>query len=199
MHQPKHNKRKRGVILTPQGWNKLQQAKSEAELEENSGYRYTLEALSERTGLSVDTVLRVNNCSAAVDKQTLMRYFNAFNLVLEDSDYDYPEPRQVESKDIEPELPESQMPYSEYDVERPFREFIPFEAMWRVVALAPLFRSMPQSMFEGTISSQPEKKQAKSEAISPCSNSFNISNSTIKNVSGSGTINYYETPGGCRS
>lgn len=197
MHQPKHDKRKRGVILTPQGWNKLQQAKSEAELEENPGFRYTLEALSERTGLSVDTLLRVNNCSAAVDKQTLMRYFNAFNLVLEDSDYDYPEPRKVEPKDIEPELGESQMPYSEYDVERPFREFPPFEGIWQLAALAPLFRSMPQSMFEDTTRSQPQEKQGKAEAISPCSNSFNISNSTIKNVSGSGTINYYEAPGRC--
>ena len=121
MHQPKF-RRKRGVILTPQGWNKLQEAKSEAEFQENSGYRYTLEELSARTDLAVDTLLRVNTCSVAVDKQTLRRYFSAFNLRLESSDYYLPEAQtpEVESDDVEPELPGGQVPLnSAYYIERP--------------------------------------------------------------------------------
>jgi len=119
MHQPKF-KRNRGVILTSQGWNKLQAAKSEAE--ENSGSRYTLEGLSDRTNLSVDTLHRVNTCSVTVDKQTLMRYFSTFNLKLEPNDYSRPESqiKNVESDDVELELPEGQVPLdSVYYVERP--------------------------------------------------------------------------------
>ncbi len=131
MHQPKF-RRKRGVILTPQGWNKLQEAKSEAEFQENSGYRYTLEELSARTDLAVDTLLRVNTCSVAVDKQTLRRYFSAFNLRLESSDYYLPEAQapEVESDDVEPELPGGQVPLnSAYYVERPPIEFRACEAI----------------------------------------------------------------------
>ena len=45
MNQQKR-RRRRGVILTSQGWEKLQQAKSKAEFHEQCGNRYTLEALS---------------------------------------------------------------------------------------------------------------------------------------------------------
>lgn len=65
------HRRRRGVLLTPQALSKLQEAKSKAEFYENSGNRYTLEVLSERTGLSVDTLIRVLKCETGVDKQTL--------------------------------------------------------------------------------------------------------------------------------
>lgn len=80
-------KRRRGVLLTLQGLKKLQEAKSEAEFQENYGNRYTLEALSDRTGLSLDTLMKVLKCETGVDQQTLKSCFNAFNLVLEPSDY----------------------------------------------------------------------------------------------------------------
>ena len=83
-------KRRRGVILTPQGLKKLQAAKSEAESCEKSHNRYTLEALSDRTGLDPDTLMKVFACEAGVDKRTLSRCFRAFNLLLEQSDYDLP-------------------------------------------------------------------------------------------------------------
>ncbi|MEP0857314.1 NB-ARC domain-containing protein [Trichocoleus sp. DQ-U1] len=83
-------KRRRGVILTPQGLKKLQAAKSEAESCEKSNNRYTLEALSDRTGLDPDTLMKVFACDAGVDKRTLSRCFRAFNLLLEQSDYDLP-------------------------------------------------------------------------------------------------------------
>jgi hypothetical protein len=82
--------RRRGVILTPQGLEKLQTAKSKMENGENSGHRYTLEFLSDRTGLSVDTLTRVLRCDRPVDKQTLVSCFSTFRLVLEDSDFFFP-------------------------------------------------------------------------------------------------------------
>lgn len=89
MHQPQQ-KRKRGVVLTPQGLHKLQAAISEAESDENEDKRYTLEALSFRTSLDPDTLMKVLKSDTAVDKSTLNRFFRAFNLILETSDYTLP-------------------------------------------------------------------------------------------------------------
>lgn len=83
-------KRKRGVILTRTGLKKLQEAKSAAEFQENNGNRYTLEVMSERTGLAVDTLMKVFVCEMAVDKQTLKRCFEAFHLLLDLNDYFFP-------------------------------------------------------------------------------------------------------------
>lgn len=118
MNQPKR-RRRRGVILTPQGFQKLQQAKSEAEFHENAGHRYTLEALSERTGLAVDTLMKMLACESGVDKQTLKVCFRAFHLNLEAGDYYYPDPPSEEADalegddsdvEVEPDLPGGQVP-----------------------------------------------------------------------------------------
>lgn len=109
-------RRKRGVILTNEGLNKLQDAKVEAEYAENHGNRYTLEALSEKTGLAMDTLMKVFACESRVDKQTLKNCFHAFKLDLSDEDFYYP---QIASVDVQetpspllykPELPEGQVP-----------------------------------------------------------------------------------------
>ncbi len=128
MHQHK-DKRRRGIILTPQGFQKLQAAKSEAEFEENCGNRYTLEDMSERTGLVVNTLMKVYAREAGVDKKTLKSCFSAFNLTLEPTDYSwvYPQIDKVEEsdatqqvKDIESEFPGGQVPLdSPCYVERP--------------------------------------------------------------------------------
>lgn len=86
MSSPKP-RRKRGVILTQQGWEKLQHSKRESEMQENFGDRYTLEELSDRTGLDPDTVAKVTNCKIGVDKRTLELFFKAFNLELAASDF----------------------------------------------------------------------------------------------------------------
>lgn len=80
-------RRRRGVILTRQGFLKLQAAKSHTESCENDGICYTLEGLSDRTGLDPDTLTKVLGCEIGVDKRTLYRCFRAFNLVLEPRDY----------------------------------------------------------------------------------------------------------------
>ncbi len=90
MNSQKH-KRRRGIVLTPQGLKKLQTAKSEAESNENNDKRYTLENLNIRTGLDPDTLMKVFACEAGVDKRTLTICFRAFNLRLESTDYQRPE------------------------------------------------------------------------------------------------------------
>jgi hypothetical protein len=105
-------RRRRGVILTSQGFQKLQQAKTEAEFKDNAGNRYTLEALSERTGLAVDTLTKMLACEAGVDKQTLKSCFRAFSLSLDAADYYHPDAQEGEAEleELEPDLPGGQVP-----------------------------------------------------------------------------------------
>ncbi|MDF5713756.1 MAG: NB-ARC domain-containing protein [Rhizonema sp. NSF051] len=82
--------RYRGVILTARGWNKLQDVKAQAEFNENAGDRFTLEELSERMGLSLNTIAKVLGRLEPVDKQSLQWAFRAFGLELSKSDYARP-------------------------------------------------------------------------------------------------------------
>ncbi|MBD2435919.1 NB-ARC domain-containing protein [Nostoc sp. FACHB-110] len=81
------SKRNRSVILTRQGWQKLQTAKLAAELQEKSGSKYTLEEICERTGLSSNTIAKILTNQEGVDKRTLVYLFMAFNLELNPQDY----------------------------------------------------------------------------------------------------------------
>ena len=65
--------RKRGIVLTNIGLQKLQTAKRKAEIWENDGDRDTLEELSQRSGLAPITVAKALNREAGVDKQSLIR------------------------------------------------------------------------------------------------------------------------------
>jgi WD40 repeat protein len=80
-------RRRRGVILSLSGWNKLQDAKHQAEILENDGTRFTLEELSDRTQLAPFTVAKVMAREEGVDKQSLEYFFRAFALELMPSDY----------------------------------------------------------------------------------------------------------------
>lgn len=84
-------RRRRGVILTEKGYNKIQQAKSETENRENLHKGYTLEALSFRTGLDPDTLMKIFACQVGVDKKSLNCCFKAFDLELEANDYQFPQ------------------------------------------------------------------------------------------------------------
>lgn len=118
------HRRRRGVILTPQGVQKLLIAKSTAELEQNAGKRYTLEDLNERTGLSVDTLVRVLKCEVGVDRETLKTCFRAFGLSLDPEDYTQPQSQNDADQSsfgiVEPELPGGQVALnSAFYIERP--------------------------------------------------------------------------------
>jgi AAA-like domain len=80
-------KRKRGVLLSLKGWQRLQTAEQQALQEQNDGKPFTLQELSDRTGLSSNTLARVRGRKIAVDQQTLECYFRAFDLILTIDDY----------------------------------------------------------------------------------------------------------------
>lgn len=80
-------KRKRGVILTAQGWSRLQTAKRQSEIQENAGNLYTLEELRDRTSLSINTLTRIQRREMAVDRHSLESFFSAFKLTLNPTDY----------------------------------------------------------------------------------------------------------------
>ncbi|WP_238393196.1 AAA-like domain-containing protein [Myxacorys almedinensis] len=86
-HQSQPAKRKRGIILSLRGWQRLQAAEQRAPEHHPSGKPYTLQELSDRTGLSPNTLARVRGRKVAVDQQTLENYFRAFGLTLGTEDF----------------------------------------------------------------------------------------------------------------
>jgi hypothetical protein len=84
---PKSKRRSRGFILTEPGLKKLLKAKEDQEWNNNNGNRYTLEELSEITGLSVDTLMKIFAAETKVDKSSLKLCFEAFKLKLQSEDF----------------------------------------------------------------------------------------------------------------
>lgn len=129
-------KRKRGVIISSKGWQRLNSAQRVSEKKNNEGAPYTLEDLHSLTGLSSHTLTKVRRRQSPVDKQTLECYFAAFNLDLNLEDYTKPiyqtkvtsdqAPSSKQNhgsikslKSAEPLLPEGQVPLgSRFYVER---------------------------------------------------------------------------------
>ncbi|HAJ60364.1 MAG TPA: family 3 adenylate cyclase [Cyanobacteria bacterium UBA8543] len=91
-------KRRRGVILTLQGWQRLEAAKRQSEIQENAGNPYTLEGLSERVNLSINTLIKIRRRQVGVDRHSLEGYFSAFNLTLSSSDYTKLDSDNIESR-----------------------------------------------------------------------------------------------------
>ncbi|MBD2532075.1 pentapeptide repeat-containing protein [Nostoc flagelliforme FACHB-838] len=82
--------RVRGAILSPQGWQKFQTAKQQAESDETWGKRFSQEDLSNRTGLSLNTLARIFKRELGVDRQSLEYLFRAFGLELTQADLTSP-------------------------------------------------------------------------------------------------------------
>lgn len=85
----RHRSRKRGVILTEQGWQKLQHAHV---LQDRFGERYTFAMLSDCAVLSPRTVAKIVSRETGVDLSTLKHFFAAFDLQLDSSDYSVDSP-----------------------------------------------------------------------------------------------------------
>ncbi|MBT9316454.1 hypothetical protein IXB50_13570 [Leptothoe spongobia TAU-MAC 1115] len=83
-------RRRRGVILTAQGQQKLQSAITELEQTEKLGQKITLEELAEKTGLDPGTVAKVLEREKGCDRKTLDRFFRSLSLELTDADYTKP-------------------------------------------------------------------------------------------------------------
>lgn len=84
-HKPP--KRRRGVILSAAGWQRLQTAQQQAEQADHSSKPYTIEDLNELTHLSRNTLSKVRLRKKPVDRHTLEAYFNTFGLTLRAEDY----------------------------------------------------------------------------------------------------------------
>jgi transcriptional regulator with XRE-family HTH domain len=79
--------RERGIVLSPQGWQRFQVAKQQTESEQSWGKHLTQEDLSDRTGLSINTLYRVLKRELGVDRQSLEYLFGAFGLELTKADH----------------------------------------------------------------------------------------------------------------
>ncbi|MEM9218308.1 MAG: AAA-like domain-containing protein [Cyanobacteria bacterium P01_F01_bin.150] len=102
--QLKKSRRKRGVILSVQGWQRLQAVQSQLAEKANNKVPYTLEELSELTELSLSTLARVRDRKIPVDRRTLEEYFTAFGITLTPEDYLKPGLQPVEPQPQSPEL-----------------------------------------------------------------------------------------------
>jgi WD40 repeat protein/transcriptional regulator with XRE-family HTH domain len=100
MVQPAQKRKRRGVVLSRYGLQRLQDAQEQLAITENEGYGYTLEELSSLTGLSVRSITRLQSCKIAVDRQTLEEFFRAFDLPLTEQDYFQPD-LQSQKTDLE--------------------------------------------------------------------------------------------------
>lgn len=72
-------------MLTAIGYQKLHRAKMHQEAEQNT--RFTLDYLSQQTGLTANTLSKIFSRSTPVDKRSLHICFTAFNLDLDHQDY----------------------------------------------------------------------------------------------------------------
>ncbi|RCJ15934.1 hypothetical protein A6S26_06470 [Nostoc sp. ATCC 43529] len=79
--------RKRGLVLTPAGLQRLQAAILAVEKTQNKGDRFTLEELRVRMNVSTKTLSRLWSLNTGVDQKTLKLCFSAFNLELSSEDY----------------------------------------------------------------------------------------------------------------
>ena len=127
-------KRKRGVILTIQGWKRLQAAKRQSEIQENSGNPYTLEDLRDRTALSINTLTRIQRRQTPVDRHSLESFFSAFQLTLNPNDYTKLEQAHLENQRrvaLKGQVPLN----SPFYVERPPIERLGYESILQAGAL----------------------------------------------------------------
>ncbi|MGH8002642.1 MAG: hypothetical protein ACREPR_25225, partial [Brasilonema sp.] len=76
-------RRKRGVVLTNQSLQKLQDAKRKLETKENFGNSYTLEEMSTLSGLYPSTISKVLNREGGVDKKSLEKLFSVFHIEID--------------------------------------------------------------------------------------------------------------------
>jgi WD40 repeat protein len=87
------NKRIRGLILSRQGWQKLQDAKTDWEFATNQGNKITLDEIAERAGLTTATIRKILTRNEGVDRRSMVILFSALNLELAAEDCTKPTPQ----------------------------------------------------------------------------------------------------------
>jgi class 3 adenylate cyclase len=168
-------KRRRGVILTLQGWNRLQAAKRQIELQENSGNPYTLEELRDRTSLSINTLTRIQRRQVAVDRHSLETFFNAFNLALNSTDYIKHDRGNLENQQrvtLKGQVPLS----SPFYVERPPIEQLGYEAICQPGALIRI--KAPKQMGKTSLMAR-ILQQSRTQGFKTVTLSFQLADATV--------------------
>ncbi len=121
MKLSKSSKRRRGVVLTSRGWQKLQQARV---LESDWGDRYSFGQLSDRTELDRRTIAKIISRQQGVDRRTLQMFFEAFDLELVPTDYEQQDRSATDSE----QFPDGPVPLnSRFYIERPPIETLAYE------------------------------------------------------------------------
>ncbi|PSF37722.1 hypothetical protein C7H19_09240 [Aphanothece hegewaldii CCALA 016] len=105
--------RQRGVIPTPIGLKKLQEAILALEKEDAFEYRFTQERISEHTGLAIRTIRKVFNREGLVSISTLQTLFSAFNLELVKSDYTKPKLKEETTVSSLPSVSQNRIDWGE--------------------------------------------------------------------------------------
>ena len=80
-------RRRRGVVLTAGGLQRLQTAIRAVEIDQKNGEHFSLEELSARINVSTKTLSRLWSLNASVDQKTLKLCFTTFGLELGRQDY----------------------------------------------------------------------------------------------------------------
>ncbi|PSN15609.1 hypothetical protein C7293_06410 [filamentous cyanobacterium CCT1] len=82
-------KRKRGVVLSGPGQERLRGAIADLEAQQNSATPYSAEELSRITGVSPSTIRRLRAAKSGIDQRSLQQIFNALNLELSEGDFQW--------------------------------------------------------------------------------------------------------------
>lgn len=90
MSESQFSRRKRGVILTQQGWNKLSEAIHRIEEQTQDGKRLSREKIAEITRRDIATVKKILERQKGVDQATLEQFFEDFSLKLAGGDFERP-------------------------------------------------------------------------------------------------------------
>jgi WD40 repeat protein len=95
-------RKRRGLVLTVKGEQKLLAAITQLELEHNAGDKLSIEALSDYAGLDPSTVSKVLACEKGCDRRTHATFFSHLGLALQESDVCRPEERQANQQEQPP-------------------------------------------------------------------------------------------------
>ncbi|MBE9157023.1 AAA-like domain-containing protein [Nodosilinea sp. LEGE 06152] len=82
-------RRKRGVVLSAPGLERLRSAIANLEAQQNNANPYSAEELSSLTGVSPSTIRRLRAAKSGIDQRSLQQIFNALNLELQESDFQW--------------------------------------------------------------------------------------------------------------
>ncbi len=169
------SKRRRGVILTLQGWQRLEAAKRQSEIQENAGNPYTLEGLSQRVNLSINTLIRIRRRQVGVDRHSLEDYFSAFNLTLSTGDYTKLDSDNVESR--QRVTLKGQVPLdSPFYVERPPLELLCYETILQAGALIRI--KAPKQMGKTSLMAR-ILQQARAQELKTVTLSLQLADATV--------------------